>query len=373
MKDSSTDGQAQRGDAKRKSSADLPPGLTSMQVGIWRVIFEEEAPDTPSAADATDASAATTKAHTWTWTDVLTHPTAYLPVLLADVKRQVDATHLPRLIKDVYTLGPWLFGVMLLSYALTGVEDALMIFLSNKLLALVRPAPTVARTSFLTHHRVAQIEDGIAKGSPDAPAILRAIAYRVVCMALICTWRWFACVPLPSRLLHATLTRAARSHCTPVLKARVKLFFQERLLHGQHPPLALPPRAVRRAHTRFLTVAAHLMQDYPTSREASAGIDQSPLNAWYALQHLLGSLDVLFSTLSQLLLLVNLVLAPRAGAPEPSATDGAATGKGADAGLANTLVVLALCATWPLVNSLLKRDLDGKRASLPPCVRATPA
>ena len=55
-------------------------------------------------------------------------------------------------------------------------------------------------------------------------------------------------------------------------------------------------------------VTTHLAQNLPTSREASAGVDASPLNAWYALRNLLGSLDVAFSTLSQLALLVNITL-----------------------------------------------------------------
>ena len=104
-------------------------------------------------------------------------------------------------------------------------------------------------------------------------------------------------------------------------------------------------------------------------------IDSSPLNGWYALQNLLGSLDVIFSTLSQVLLLINLTIlptlsrssSPSLGSATAAVTVGNTTTTGVDStnifvgntSVANSIIVLVLCLAWPVVNRVLRRDLDG--------------
>lgn len=124
-------------------------------------------------------------------------------------------------------------------------------------------------------------------------------------------------------------------------------------------------------------MAAHLAQDLPTAREASSSIDASPLNAWYALQNLFGTLDVLFSTVSQAALLINLTLgnglvasnhfalAEVAGAGmNGTITTDAVTNPKAS-GVGNSIIVLAICLAWPIVNQMLTSDLDHKSQYLP--------
>lgn len=293
----------------------LPSTLKGTQLGIWRVISERK-------LDTRSNFSTSTKLASWFWTQLRTDPVSTAYALTRDVKAQAEATHIPRLVTDIYRLGPALFCVMVLSYTLSGVEDALLLWLNNRVMSL--------------------IETGITSSAPDGPAILRAVLYRVGAVAAIAVWRWFS------------------NHCTPILKARAKLYFQERLMQ------------------------AHLSQDLSQSQEASASIEGSPLNGWWALQNLMGTLDVGASTLSSFVLLANLVLIPGAGtgigatglfsgllADSPgnatgNATigvngrvglEGATTG-GGPSGVANTLIVLALCLAWPLANRTLKRELD---------------
>lgn len=109
----------------------LPPELTSIQVGIWRVLFERN-PTSSTSSTTPD------KRHKWSWTDLLIQPLALLPILYQQARKMLEDTHLPRLIMDVHALGPGLFWIMVMSYALTGVEDALLLWLNNRVFALVR-------------------------------------------------------------------------------------------------------------------------------------------------------------------------------------------------------------------------------------------
>lgn len=126
-----------------------------------------------------------------------------------------------------------------------------------------------------------------------------------------------------------------------------------------------------------LFVTAHLSQDVATSEAPSSAIDSAPLNGWYALQNLLSSLDVLFSTISQVLLLINLTIYPMtastgsfpSGVVGASLSGVASNGTAANTGLgsaptrnlavANSIIVFVLCLAWPIINRVLKRDLDG--------------
>jgi hypothetical protein len=132
----------------------------------------------------------------------------------------------------------------------------------------------------------------------------------------------------------------------------------------------LPPIVVLTA----IVSLAYLSQDFASSQESSSTIDCSPLNGWYALQNLLGSLDVLFSTLSQVLLLINLTLLPGfsdsaalnsdVAAPFASVGNATTSTNGVSsperrAVLTNSIIVLVLCLAWPVVNRVLKRNLDG--------------
>lgn len=127
------------------SGLKLPPHLKSIQVGIWRVILEREdhTKDRETAKDDSRCSTETaglleTDSERLSQPNLWTDPLAHLTELLDRTWKKVDETHLPRLIRDVYALGPGLFWVMILSYALTGVEDALLLWLSNNVLGLVR-------------------------------------------------------------------------------------------------------------------------------------------------------------------------------------------------------------------------------------------
>ncbi|EKM54936.1 uncharacterized protein PHACADRAFT_255159 [Phanerochaete carnosa HHB-10118-sp] len=234
------------------------------------------------------------------------------------MKFQLERTHIPRLVTDVYLLGPGLFWILALNYSLTGFEGAMLLWLNNRVMTL--------------------IETGIASSNPDGPAILRAVLYRIAAVAAIAVWRWFS------------------SRTQPILKGRAKLYFQERLMN------------------------AHLSQDMSHYREASSSIDASPMNGWYALLNLMSSLDVIFSTVSSLMLLANLVLKPTASGDSVSllsvftgtdtlmknstgnaTTDAGSSGElasGGAASMANSLIVIALCVTWPLVSRMLRHELD---------------
>ncbi|GJE98947.1 hypothetical protein PsYK624_151850 [Phanerochaete sordida] len=308
-------------DADAKTRADgvnagLPPTLKGTQVGIWRVITERD-PAARAREDAKTSADGATEPLSWSWTRFFDQPKPTLYAFARRAKQQVEDTHVPRLATDIYLLGPWLFWVMVLSYSLSGVEDALLLTLNNRVMTL--------------------IETGLMSANPDGPAILRAVVFRVGAVAAIAVWRWYS------------------ASCEPVLKGRAKLYFQERLLR------------------------AHLAQDIATSRAASAAIDASPLNGWYALQELMGGLDVACGTLSAGALLASLVFTPALASTSPSLLAGFANGTlganatsaaaaagpaggqaagPAGAGMGNALVIVALCVTWPIVSRMLKRDFD---------------
>ncbi|EKM54933.1 uncharacterized protein PHACADRAFT_255149, partial [Phanerochaete carnosa HHB-10118-sp] len=120
----------------------LPPSLTSMSVGMWRLIY-----------DARPARLSTSwKQGLMKW------------------KQAVLDQHLLRLLFDIYDLGPGLFFFCVFSRLVRGFEDACTIYFSNRL--------------------IRSIEQGLASGSPDTREIVVWLVARVFISAALAVWRF---------------------------------------------------------------------------------------------------------------------------------------------------------------------------------------
>lgn len=357
-------------------NAGLPPTLKGTQVGIWRVITERE-------SDARAKSASTTEPVSWSRTQLYTDPVSTVYALAREARIQVEATHIPRLVMDTYRLGPALFWVMILSYTLTGMEDALLLWLNNRVMSLVCSFHSY-KTVWLTRGRA------LDRGGHH---VLRP---RLSCdppCGAVPRWRGGCNFCLAMVLVRSSLIVLPDTKPTDDTGAAVNLSSKAaRSFTSRSASCKVPPPPLFSCTMQLIACTpAHLSQDLTQSREASLSIEASPLNSWFALSNLMGTLDVVVSTLSSLALLANLVLLPSAGAGTGAgsllsglladgaskvtgnATGGAdgsvrlegATASSSPASVANTLIVLALCMTWPLASQMLKRDLDNKSACLP--------
>lgn len=74
--------------------------------------------------------------------------------------------------------------------------------------------------------------------------------------------------------------------------------------------------------------------DYEDAQDNSNHHDVTAMSAWYALHNLLDVVDVIFSTISQMIFVSSLLW---------SHGDGA--------------VIVALCLGWPIINRMLKHEL----------------
>ncbi|TEB23738.1 P-loop containing nucleoside triphosphate hydrolase protein [Coprinellus micaceus] len=81
-----------------------------------------------------------------------------------------SAPHLVRLFKDVYGLSPSLFGYVILGKVWAGLEDALLVYLSTRLLRV--------------------IEIALSSGEPFASELIWALGLRVACTALAAYLLW---------------------------------------------------------------------------------------------------------------------------------------------------------------------------------------
>ena len=95
--------------SKPDNGTPLPHSLTSLDVGMWRVIFERH----PTQLGAS-------------WSGGL-----------SKWKKAISDQHVVRLFLDIYRLGPLLFLFCILSRLVRGFEEACTIYLSNKLIASV--------------------------------------------------------------------------------------------------------------------------------------------------------------------------------------------------------------------------------------------
>ncbi|KAK0205840.1 hypothetical protein DFS33DRAFT_535802 [Desarmillaria ectypa] len=102
---------------------------------------------------------------------------------------------LKRLAIDIYTLDPWLSVLYVLSTIWSGVESAVSLYLSSRLLKT--------------------IEASLHEGKPNTDAILNALLVRVAALIAAATVRW------------------AIERIVPRLKSKVENFFKLYLLQGK--------------------------------------------------------------------------------------------------------------------------------------------
>lgn len=118
----------------------LPSTLKAAQVGIWRVITERN-PDTPLHRDKTPPKTSledATELVSRSWSQFYDDPITAISTLMQRTRVKVERTHIPRLVTDIYLLDPGRFGIMALSFSLTGAESALLLWLNNRVMTLVR-------------------------------------------------------------------------------------------------------------------------------------------------------------------------------------------------------------------------------------------
>ncbi|KAJ6500825.1 P-loop containing nucleoside triphosphate hydrolase protein [Mycena sanguinolenta] len=128
-------------DASMGSTADVAgPPIGSLQLGVYRVVTEVLPP--------------LSLREQWK------KASRVIPTLL-------------RLVRDVYSLSPWLFSLWILAQVWeSGIEPTLSLHLSSRVLTI--------------------IEAGLKNGSPDGAAIFRAVALRMLCVvfsAVIDQWK----------------------------------------------------------------------------------------------------------------------------------------------------------------------------------------
>ncbi|KAF8209317.1 P-loop containing nucleoside triphosphate hydrolase protein [Mycena galopus ATCC 62051] len=132
--------EGKNGSIGSKTEGAAGPPIRALQLGVYRVVTEVLPPFSPREQ----------------WKKA----SRVFPTLL-------------RLIKDVYTLSPWLFSLWVLGLIwYSSIEPTLSLHLSSRVLTI--------------------IEMGLKKGSPDAAAIFQAVALRMLCVgftAIIDQWK----------------------------------------------------------------------------------------------------------------------------------------------------------------------------------------
>ncbi|PBK72127.1 P-loop containing nucleoside triphosphate hydrolase protein [Armillaria solidipes] len=147
-----------------------------------------------------------------------------------------------RLAIDVYTLEPTLSILFILEKIWSGIESAVLLYLSSRLLRI--------------------IEVGLISGTLDSVAILSAVAIRLCCVVLAAFLSW------------------ASDGIHPVLRTRVTTHFELHLMQ------------------------ARLRIDVPTSEEANTKFNASSQHAWTAFEDVVDFLQQIVTTGSELALIV---------------------------------------------------------------------
>ncbi|KAF6749019.1 P-loop containing nucleoside triphosphate hydrolase protein [Ephemerocybe angulata] len=155
---------------------------------------------------------------------------------------QASIPHLVSLFKDIYALSQILFICVLLSRVWQGLEDALLMHLSTRMLRV--------------------IEVGLITGKPFAAEVLWAMVLRLLCTAIVAYLRW-----LGDR-------------------------YQARL------------RSLVTAHFELTLMEVKLRLDVPTSLDASSKIDVSGSDAWNAFEDIMTYLTSVLTTLSQMVVIL---------------------------------------------------------------------
>ncbi|SJL01053.1 uncharacterized protein ARMOST_04369 [Armillaria ostoyae] len=150
-----------------------------------------------------------------------------------------------RLAIDVYTLEPTLSILFILEKIWSGIESAVLLYLSSRLLRI--------------------IEAGLISGTVDSVAILSAVAIRLCCVVLAAFLSW------------------ASDGIHPVLRTRVTTHFELHLMQGK---------------------SSRLRIDVPTSEEAKSRFDASAQHAWTAFEDVVDFLQQIVTTGSELALIV---------------------------------------------------------------------
>ncbi|KAK0463142.1 uncharacterized protein EV420DRAFT_1732696 [Desarmillaria tabescens] len=148
-----------------------------------------------------------------------------------------------RLAIDVYTLDPTLSILFILEKIWSGVESAILLYLSSRLLRIT--------------------EVGLISGTLDSFAILGAVAMRLCCVVLAAILSW------------------ASGGIHPVLRTRVTTHFELHLMQS-----------------------TRLRIDNPTSQETKSKSNASAQHAWRAFEDVVCSLQQIVTTGSELALIV---------------------------------------------------------------------
>ncbi len=103
-----------------------------------------------------------------------------------------------RLAIDVYTLEPTLSILFILEKIWSGIESAVLLYLSSRLLRIVC---ILLYSELCVAHIDYQIEAGLISGTVDSVAILSAVAIRLCCVVLAAFLSWARYVSRCSYLL----------------------------------------------------------------------------------------------------------------------------------------------------------------------------
>ncbi|KDR69213.1 hypothetical protein GALMADRAFT_256051 [Galerina marginata CBS 339.88] len=149
-----------------------------------------------------------------------------------------------RLTTEIFSVAPGLFTIYILCLVWQGVEDSLLMHLSNQLLRTV--------------------ESGVILGKPDSKKIINAVFSRLACTVFVSYLNWYG------EKVHDLL----RSHVT--------------------------------RHFDLVLMNANLRVDLPTSQEAGSKQEASGRQAWSALERILSFQTDLLRTISQIILITTL-------------------------------------------------------------------
>lgn len=110
---------------------------------------------------------------------------------------------------DIFKLEPTLFILFLISQAWSGIETAILLYLSSRFLRIVCASVCLrdSRSSCLDILPM-QIEIGLTERAPDVTAILQAGAARLICVLIVALVEWQKWLSL---LPHTASNRNLRS------------------------------------------------------------------------------------------------------------------------------------------------------------------
>ena len=135
----------------------VPASTSSIQLGVWRILLQKESP-----LDFQKQ-----------WSNLFS---------------TISLIH--RFATEIFHLGPWLFISFIVSKVWTGIESALLLYLSSRILTIVSRASAESSLAMLTLPSV-QVEVGLTKGQVHAIAIFSAVAARLICVAIVAVMKWW--------------------------------------------------------------------------------------------------------------------------------------------------------------------------------------